>query len=59
MTESVLRKENANDLSLLWEETDIQLDLREKVLLQSIKFYKQVKIVIEKYFLICFYQFLN
>lgn len=40
MTESVLRFENANDLSLLWEETDIQLDSREKLLLQSIKFYQ-------------------
>ena len=45
MTESVLKKENANDLSLLWEETDIQLDFREKLILQAIRFHQIAKTV--------------
>lgn len=39
ITESVLKQESANDLSSLWNEADKQLDLRDKLLKQSIKFH--------------------
>jgi len=45
ITESVLKQESANDLSSLWNEADKQLDLREKLLKQSIKFHTISKIV--------------
>ena len=46
ITESVLKQESANDLSLLWSETDKQLELREKLLTQALKFHTIAKLVI-------------
>jgi len=48
ITESVLKQESANDLSSLWNEADKQLDLRDKLLKQSIKFHSISRKVIKK-----------
>ena len=45
ITESVLKQESANDLSTLWVETEKQLELRETLLKQSVKFYTAAKLV--------------
>ena len=39
ITESVFTMEDANDLSSLWEEVDLQMQLREKLLRQAYAFY--------------------
>lgn len=38
-------QESANDLSLLWESTEKQLEVREMLLEQSIKFHQSAEMV--------------
>ena len=48
MSESVRQQDSDVNLSYLWEETIKQLELRERLLEQSVQFHKSAKIFAEK-----------